>query len=404
MKKLTKLIISMFIVTIIIIITIIALLVINRKQVDLKNSNPDTLAFTNIEKLNSKDLFFIINNNINTYYQYIQKQEKEKIDTIAKEGSIMKATSIGVFYSEEMYVLDKINNITVYVKGVIRDKSIENIYYLILNMDYLNNTFSIESLKKEEFENAKNNKIDERYVQDIRIQEKVYNKINEKTFTDFEILKYYFEDYKYKVLYKQEDAFNLIDARYKEEKFGNDIENYKEYIKNNKDNIQNANIVRHGITKNGQFVEYICIDNYNNYYKFNETGINKYTIILDNYTLQTDELISNYNKLTDKEKVSSNIDKIMKLINEKSYKNVYNYLNEDFRNNYFKTQGAFEEYIKTKFFDNNILGVLQIKQEGNIYIVTVPYKESLSSAAEEGTIIFYVKLGEGTNFELSFNI
>lgn len=133
-------------------------------------------------------------------------------------------------------------------------------------------------------------------------------------------------------------------------------------------------------------------------------GINKYTVILDNYTLQTDEMSKAYNKLSSQEKAISNIDKVMKLINEKSYSTVYNYLNSEFKNTYFPTLDRFTNYIKQNFFDNNIIGQMTVGNQGDNYIVTVPYKESLSSASEEKEIIFLVRLKEGTNFELAINM
>lgn len=366
MEKTTKLVIYMIIVVIIIIITVIMLLLINKTEKE--NDNPETVAFTDIEKLNNKNLFYVINDNINNYYNYIQKQQTEAINSISKDGEIIKRTNNGVFYSKEMYVLDKITNITVYVYGEVREKSQKENYYLIVNIDNLSNAFSILVASKEEFENVKNNIINVKYREDVRIQENQYNKIQEKSITDFEILNYYFEDYKYKALYEQEEAFKLIESRYKKEKFEDNINKYKEYIQNNLNNIIDANIVRHGVTKDGEFGEYICIDNNNSYYKFTETGINEYTVILDNYTLETDELLENYNKLTDIQKVTTNIDKVMKLINEKDYNTLYEYLNKNFKNNYFKTQEEFEQYIKRKFFDNNIVGKMNIEiQRKHIY-------------------------------------
>jgi hypothetical protein len=37
-------------------------------------------------------------------------------------------------------------------------------------------------------------------------------------------------------------------------------------------------------------------------------------------------------------------------------------------------------------------------------MLSVPYKESLSSAADEKTKTFIMKLNEGTNFEISFEV
>lgn len=405
MDKTKKLIITMIVLVVSIVIIIVILLNINKKEVVKENDNPTTEAFTDVEQIYNKTLFFTINNNINKYYQYLQQNNKEAVLAISSKNPVtLKNANNTNFISKEMYVLDKISNITVYVYGVARKEEIEDEYYLIINIDYTNNTFDIINSSKEEFENAKNNKINSEYKQDTSIKENTYNKFEGKNITDLEVLQYYFEDYKYKALYKVEEAFELIESKYREKRFNNDITKYKEYIQNNINRFKDANLLKYQISKNGQYVTYTAMDNYNNYYKITETAINKYNIILDNYTIENEELVNQYNKLSDQEKVSSNIDKVMKLINSKSYTELYGYLNEDFKNRYFKTQQDFEKYITSKFFDNNIVGGRSIENEGNIYIIKVPYKESLSTAAEEGEITFNMKLKEGTDFELSFNM
>lgn len=120
--------------------------------------------------------------------------------------------------------------------------------------------------------------------------------------------------------------------------------------------------------------------------------------------MQTDEEVQKYNKLSSQEKAVSNVDKVMKLINEKSYSTVYSYLNSEFKNTYFPTLDRFTNYIKQNFFENNIVGQLTVGNQGDNYIVTVPYKEFLSPAADEKEAIFLVRLKEGTNFELAINI
>lgn len=407
MEKSTKIIISIMLLILIIIIIIVALLLINRNTVNLQEDNPETIAFQDTEKVDNKTLFFNINHNINNYFTYVQENNANAIESISSNNVIElkhQYTSQINFISQDMYVIDKISNITVYVYGVIRENNIQDDYYLIINMDYNNNAFSVTPISKEEYDSAVNNQVNERYKQDINIQKNLYNEIKEINVTDFEVLKLYFEDYKFNAINNTEHAFEILDSEYRQKKFNNNIEEYKQYIQNNLNRLLDANIVQHGITKNGQYGEYIAIDNYNNYYKIKETGINSYTIILDNYTLENDELINEYNKLSDKEKVASIVDKVMKLINTKSYTELYGYLNNDFKNNYFKTQESFEKYINENFFANNIVGSLSLKNEGTYYTVTVPYKESLSSAAEQRSKTFIIRLKTGTDFELSFNI
>lgn len=232
----------------------------------------------------------------------------------------------------------------------------------------------------------------------------INNEVTNSNITDFELLRKYFEDYKYKAINNPELAFNLLNKEYREKKFNNDVNLYKQYIQKNIDRFQDANIVKHGVINEGDAKRYIFIDNYNNYYELEETGNYEYTIILDNYTLETNELKQKYSKLSEEEKAISNMDKVMKLINTKDYATVYQYLNQSFKETNFPNIELFEKYIKETFFDNNIVGNIKIRKEENVYILSVPYKESLSTAAEEREKIFLMLLKEGTNFELSFEV
>lgn len=366
----------------------------------------EAYKYGDVEKVTSEATFYKINNTINKYFEYVFEKNTQAIEAMTT-SDVKNITDIFAQYNTEakfdvktIYSIDKVY----YATGFIYGRIAENEYYLIINLDYDNKTFSIVHSNKQEYENAINNIVDEKYRQDIEIPKNKYNEIVNKNITDFEILTVYFEDYKYKALNNPEIAFNLLDAEYKEKKFNNDIDLYKEYVEKNTDRFKDANIVKHGITKDGQYRQYICIDNYGNYYEFNEVGIKEYTVILDNYTLESDEFINKYNKLSDKEKAISNVDKVMKLINEKNYTELYGHLSEGFKNNYFPTQETFEKYIQNNFFDNNITGTITVKNEGKIFMITVPYKEGLSSAAEQRKKTFIVRLGEGTDFELSFNV
>lgn len=399
--KANKLLISIIILLLLIIILIIAILLLNNSNIKKHDDNPSTIAFEQTEKIGNKSLFYNIDANIKKYIEYSYKKNTNAMNSISSGKLSIENKSN--YHSVEMYILDKISNITVFVHGVTRDTKEEN-HYMVVKLDYSNNAFSIENSNRQEYENAVNNILDNKDKQDVTIQKNEYNEIVSRNITDFEILGIYFEDYKYKAINNVELAFNLLNSEYKSKKFNNDINLYKEYVQKNDNRFTNANIVKHGITKEGQFAKYICIDNYNNYYEFYETGIGEYTVILDNYTLETDDFTNKYNKLSDKEKAISNVDKVIKLINEKNYTQLYEYLNIEFKKRYFKNQAEFEKYMQNNFFDNNIVGTLTIKNEGNIFTIEVPYKEGLSSAAEQRTKTFIVKLKEGTDFELSFNV
>ena len=51
-----------------------------------------------------------------------------------------------------------------------------------------------------------------------------------------------------------------------------------------------------------------------------------------------------------------------------------------------------------------MLGQITIEAQGINYIVKVPYKDGTSSAAEKRTKVFVMRLLEGVDFEISFQI
>lgn len=404
MENHSRILVLIIILLILIILVTVGLLLL-RKETIIQEDNPVTTAFQDTEKLENKSLFFQIDSHIQEYMSYVMINKQEQINSISPNKPItVNNTNYTTFISNEMYTIDKINNITVFVYGLARNQKAEDKYYLIVNIDYTNNTYEIITSSEAEFESAKNNYVNEEYKQNIIIEKNKYNNFN-KQITDLHIMKIYFDDYKFKAINKPEEAYFSLDADYRKQKFDDNVNAYKQYIKDNMEQLQDANIVKHGVVtlENGN-KEYVFIDNYGNYYKFIETGINEYIVILDNYTLQTDEMREKYNKLTSQEKAVSNVDKIMKLINEKNYSTVYNYLNHEFKNMYFPTLDSFTNYMKQNFFENNIVGQITVGNQGDNYIVTVPYKEFLSAAAAEREVIFLVRLKEGTNFELSINM
>lgn len=399
-KTILILICAMVIVISIIIVSLMLLIHLN-KGIEIEKA--EDMVLLDSEEVTNKTTFYRVNNCINQYINYIKLENKEAYLQINnKEINDLEYKDIRVFQSEEMYSVDKTHNIAIFAKGNIYFDNKKEEKYYVVNVDYNNNTFKIEDSNLEEYTNAKNNQIKLIHKGENTVEKGQYNTIPSDIINDLSILKIYFDDYKFKAINYPEEAFTLIDATYKKEKFHNNIEEYKTYIQSNKDTLQDANIVKHGVMKESGVTKYTFTDNFGNYYELIETGIYEYTITLDNYTVQSNEQIQKYNRLTDEQKALSNMDKVMKLIDEKDYQTIYGYLNQDFKNTNFPTIESFTTYMKENFFENNIVGKIGIKQEGNVFILNVPYKESLSTAAEDMEKTFMMKLTEGMNFELSF--
>ena len=131
----------------------------------------------------------------------------------------------------------------------------------------------------------------------------------------------------------------------------------------------------------------------------------KFNILLDNYEISNDNYKEQYNNSTDEQKIATNINKIFKMIDNKEYMTLYdNYLNYNFKNNNFKEYSEFKKYIEDNFFDYNYLGKSTLTQNDSYYVINVNYKDGISPNAEEKNLKIIMRLKEGTDFEISFEI
>ena len=241
----------------IIIMTLLLLLNLKNNEV---YDDEEAILYEDIEQVVNYTTFFRINDCINQYINYIKLNNNNAYMAINQKTNINKEYSANTsFYSEEMYSIDKVNNITVFVKGYLRDNEEEEKYYIV-NLDYNNNTFNIMDSTQTEYVNATNNQIDKTYKETISIKKNDYNMIRNKNISDLSILKTYFEDFRYKEINQPEKAFELMDANYKKTKFNNDINAFKDYVQKNLTTIQDANIVKHGRNQIANGNEYNCVD------------------------------------------------------------------------------------------------------------------------------------------------
>ena len=179
---------------------------------------------------------------------------------------------------------------------------------------------------------------------------------------------------------------------------------FDEYIENNKDRIFNITIESYLQEIYENSIKYTILDTDGNYYFIETTGGFEYKIQLDNYTIETEEYISTYEEATEQEKITTNLSKVIKWINTKDYLQIYNKLDEEFKQNNFTDMDAFEAYMSENFFSNNILEVENIEKISNNYICDVLLKSGYGLSSEEMTKTFIMQLKEGTDFVMSFEV
>ena len=181
------------------------------------------------------------------------------------------------------------------------------------------------------------------------------------------------------------------------------LDEYKKYMKKNIRYIISSSIEKYQINEFDEYTEYICIDQYGNYYIFKETGVMNYTLQLDTYTIDSQEFIEKYNKGSEQLKVGMNLEKIFQALNRKDYEYIYKKLHNTFKTNNFPTLQSFEDYMEENFFDMNKIDYGKFEEKSGVYIYEVNITDA--TEIEENTIekSFIVQLNEGTDFAISFN-
>lgn len=393
---------------IIILITVGLLIVVNilNKDVELEKEieETETVEEESLNKLTTPLLYYNVNETIKKYISYEQINNEEAINSIldntSKDLMEINMKEENYFYIEEVYAMDRISNMIFYIHTIVN----HNDLYFVVNIDYSTYAFEIYESTQEEYTNAINGKIDEKYKKEISIKQNEYNKIS-KSITDISIIRMYYDNYKNLLYYETEKSFDKIDAEYKLEKFNNSLENYKKYMDNNIDRIMESSIIEYWLEEENNNPMYIFKDTNNNYItiKIKENMVD-YSIILDNYTIETEAFKEKYSKLTSKEKIETNLGKVFKWIDEKEYNNLYMHLDETFKQNNFPNLQTFINFINNKFFERNIIQTAQINEQGSNYIITVNYSSNTSVSAENRTQVIIMQLKEGTDFVMSFSI
>lgn len=293
------------------------------------------------------------------------------------------------------------NNTKVIAYSVYAKKTIngieKNIYYIVKTG--IGNVFTIYPVESNLYKSIDDIKITNttEYIENNKLNTFIESSINES-----QIATKYFQEYKSLLLNNADEAYNRLDEQYKEKRFGT-LEGFKEYIANNKENIELMQIYRYNVEKYSDYNEYIIKDRYENIYFFNEKAPKDYTVLLDDYTIETEEFKESYNSTTDEGKVKTNAYKFIKMINNKDYKNVYALLNNTFKENNYNTIDKFISSIKNKMFDINKIDSIEINEEDNYYVCNIDLSDYKGEIDNIVSMQIIINLSSDTNFEMSFS-
>lgn len=237
-----------------------------------------------------------------------------------------------------------------------------------------------------------------------QIDDLEYNSIEYIHVTDKQMAEKYFTSYIQLMINNLEQSYTLLEKEYQTERFST-YEMYNKYIQNNILYLKQAKLESVSIKDYDSYKKYTCKDQYGKVYVFKETAVMEYTVQLDDYTLENDAFNKKYEEANSRDKGLLNVDKFFKMINMQDYTSAYSVLDDSFKQNYFKTQTNFENYMKNKVFRYN---KVDYKEYSNKITDIYTYKVVLTDLTEENTneveFNIVMKLLEGTNFVMSFEV
>mgnify|MGYP003292242916 CR=1 FL=1 len=434
-KKYKTLLSSMIILVIVIIIILLILIKFNLNNgVDdttIELEEPIDFSVKGIHVVEEKSKYYTVRDCINNYLNYLdvnnsvyyvgdeklldlqnecinnllsqEYKDKNNISLSNLSNYIETLEERCTFIPLQMRVLeaDKVNKYITYgvIQTSIENRFIKEAYYFV-NLDYINNTFSIEPVA-EQYQNIDDIKFDNK---NISIADNGSNYYMEPKINNENVVKEYFNLYKKIALSKPEIIYNIMSEEYRNLRFGN-FDNFEKYVNNNYEEIKKINLKQYLVNYYDNYTEYVGKDQFGNLYVFDEYKGEKIQIKLDTYTLTTNKFIEEYEKAEEQKRVQMNVDKFIQMINRSDFTTSYNCISEGFRNNYFSTLEDFKDFIQYNFFKYNKLEFKNIEKKGsNIYVCTVQLSDLTEQTQDIKEINIIMQLNDGINFEMSFGM
>ena len=425
MKKIIAIVIS-----IIIIITIVLIILLTMKKGSEQNENgplegkSDIITITDshsVEYADNRTNSFAVNRIVEEYINYIVGERSNELvsiisnkyiqdENVTINNVINKVKDKNIQYSENYKVI--VNNMYVIKESINLESYLVDLTYcnldanknyeikLIVQIDIENLTFCImpyKYIQKLGYDKLKLG--DTCTIEHEKIEKNQYNIYKMTPISKNSTAERYFNIFLENLKYDMQKSYELLDTQYKQNKFKN-INEYIQYVQNNK--LQENAIKSYNVYTYDDYNQYVCIDNQDRYYIFNEKGIMNFTVILDTYTIDLPEFTEKYTKASDEEKVLLNIQKCFTAINDKDYRYVYNKLDNTFKANNFKTLADFEKYINANFFEKNKISASNARKQSEVYLYDI--KISNIDGTSSITKTFVMQLKENTDFVMSFGV
>ena len=237
----------------------------------------------------------------------------------------------------------------------------------------------------------------------IEIQENEYNKYKYEKIPEDRKYMYLLQDYIEQELYEIDSAYECLDTEYKNKRF-KDLNDFKEFAENRKKQLRKSYVYEYSTKDCDGYTQYIIKDQYDNYFIFKETNVLEYSILLDSYTVDIPQFTEKYDSTNEKGKCILNIEKIKQALNSGDYKYVYGKLADSFKNNNYKTQEEFENYMKQAIYSNINIEYGDFSNEGSTYIYDIKITDANNAENQIINMQIIMQLKEDRDFVMSFSI
>lgn len=367
--------------------------------------------YSTIETLTNNYINYIAYNNTEVLKDIISNEYKKQYginNNFSNITAIPKASNRQQYKNIITEMLNSQIDDNVYIffikgKGRVIEINQQYEFYIMLQMDTNNKTYSIYP-QQYIIDKAYNKlKVGDRI--NIKLEDIKRNTSNQFEFTsktDLEMANVYFDNFKELIQYYNQDAYNQLNSEYSKKRFGN-ISKFNSYLKD-ANIVENMVINQYSVKSYRNYTDYICTDQYNNYYIFRQQGgIMRYSVFLDSYTVELDTFKENYEKADENTKVAIQVGKFKQMLNTKDYNAIFNKLNTVFRNNNFNTVSKLENYLKSKVYDINTIEIEDCNQNNDYYVCGCVLTNQ-KNTKEQKKMTIIIKLIDSNNFEMSFNI
>ena len=316
------------------------------EQEDSLNEN-----FT-LEKVTNTSAYFVLKQCMNTYYNSQKvKRNMRIIDSEAIKSlnineenvtNLVGSIDVPSFIIDEIYSQKIYSNKRFYVVYH-RVETSESTYknaVIIIKIDRKNNIFSIYPYEFLEKNNLTNLKENEHINLNQNIENTAVNYYSNINSNDADITKELYYRFKFDLAKDINKLYNIIDEKYRNKRFES-FEDFRRFVQERYEELANDEIERFATNKYSDFIEYVGISKNKNYI-FIFKNLMNYTILLDNYTVETPYYLKIYNSSLPHIEAKYCIDRVITAINDKNYKFVYE------KYDVLKRQslGGYENFVK----------------------------------------------------------